>query len=158
MTPEEWDAMRPGAKERRRAGFLGPMPNATRMAERYQAEKVAAERASAAAEDQRQLTAALTQLVVLNINQKSKGVREAQEGVQAISRADLIAHLKPHWLRIESDISNASKNGLSELAKIEGGWDEGAATKWAKANDKWKEIAAPISLGLASSSKVGTRN
>ncbi len=48
----------------------------------------------------------------------------------------LVESLRHEWRTIEADINNASRNGLSEAARIRGGWDAERARQWAESKGK----------------------
>lgn len=66
----------------------------------------------------------------------------------------LVAEMEHKWPAIESDLSEASRNGLSAAAKVDGGWDVEAAEAWAKCRGKLKEPAAVHQLAAPWSGTV----
>ncbi|GAB4088516.1 hypothetical protein [Hydrogenophaga soli] len=66
---------------------------------------------------------------------------------EILKRGDLIDALRPRWPSIENDLSEASRNGLKEVAHAgHGRYRKNAAVAWAKSRGKYKE-APPSNLG-----------
>lgn len=66
---------------------------------------------------------------------------------EILKRGDLIDALRPRWSSIENDLSEASRNGLKEVAHAgHGRYRKNAAVAWAKSRGKYKE-APPSNLG-----------
>jgi hypothetical protein len=63
-----------------------------------------------------------------------------RENCLSYKKESLIKELRDHWKTIESDIKDASKNGLSKAAKAgKRGWDKENAILWATAKGKYSD-------------------
>jgi hypothetical protein len=63
-----------------------------------------------------------------------------KENCLSYTKESLIKELKVYWETIESDIKDASKNGLSKAAKAgKRGWDKEKAISWAIAKGKYSD-------------------
>lgn len=72
-------------------------------------------------------------------------------GKVPMTRAALVAAHGSAWPSIEADLTDASKNGLSDAAKVgKRGWDEDRALEWARAKNKMTpQDSAPGNLADA---------
>lgn len=77
---------------------------------------------------------------------------------QPYKRAKLIADYKHRWPSIESDLKNASNNGLSAARVGSRGWDVDKAIEWANANNKISAATVPQQASpLPTMASVGSR-
>jgi hypothetical protein len=69
--------------------------------------------------------------------------------VFSMTRAALVSRHEHHWQTIQSDLKNASTNGLSRAKAGARDWNESLALEWARANNKLAEEAPPSADPLA---------
>jgi hypothetical protein len=63
--------------------------------------------------------------------------------VFSMTRAALVKAHEYHWATVQSDLKNASANGLSKAKAGARDWNEATALDWARANGKLAEDAPP---------------
>lgn len=78
-------------------------------------------------------------------------VQSASGPVFSMTRAALVKSHEHHWPTIQSDLKNASTNGLSKAKAASRDWNEALALEWARANNKLVEEAPELAdpLGQA---------
>lgn len=69
------------------------------------------------------------------------------KGASAVRQSELVRRLGPRWPTIRADLSEASRNGLADAARVAGrGWLAHAAEAWATKNGRMCDGAAPASV------------